>query len=237
MFSFRPPDSRSGFRLATRTLVALLALCLAAGCATLSSAPTLTPIPRSLTSTLPSRQADNPTAAAFWRATRQAQFTLDSQATQGLLASQTALAQAALTATSDARATVQAIYTAEHTWPQRVAETFVDNQLGWPVGVTQDQFLAVTSTVAGGRYEWLTQIAMSGAYTNLAPAKGPTPADFYAAVTVQFAPGRGQRSGRRGLWAGLPPGRRGFWLLWHSEVRLVPGDREPWLERRSADTA
>ena len=159
----------------------------------------------SLTSTPPSIQADNPTAAAFRGATRQAQSTLDSQATQGPLASQTAAAAAqatqtadaltALTATSDARATVQAIYTAEHTWPQRVAETFADNQLGWPIGLTQDQYLAVTSTVAGGRYQWLTQIAMSGAYTNLAPAKGPSPADFYAAVTVQFAPGGGNDQG------------------------------------------
>jgi hypothetical protein len=206
MSSFQPPASH--FLLRLSSFVAVLALFLTLACNSLSPASTAAPL--SLTPTLSAAaQADNPTAAAIRRATRQAQATRDSQATQAPLASQTAEAAAKATqtaeaqdagaATSAARATVQAIYAAEHTWSQRVAETFADNQLGWPVGLTQDQYLAVTSTVAGGRYQWITQIASTGAYTNLAPAKGPALADFYAAVTVRFVQGNDDGQAAYGL--------------------------------------
>ncbi len=157
----------------------------------------------------PTSASDNPTAGAILRATRQAAATQTRAATAAALASQTALAaagvtqtagaQAAATATVGARATLQALYTAEHSWPQRVNETFADNTLGWPTGLTQDQYLAVTTTVAGGRYQWLTAIASSGAYTNLAPAKGPVLGDFYAAVTVQFVQGNDDGHSAYGL--------------------------------------
>jgi hypothetical protein len=163
------------------------------------SAVVASPAPPPTATTQPTSASDNPTAGAIARATRAAAATSRSAATQAVLASQTAAAGAAATQTADAlaaatstvaaRATLQALYAAEHTWPQRIQETFADNQLGWPSGLTQDQYLAVTSTVIGGRYQWLAAIAKSGAYTNLAPSKEEPLGDFYAAVDVTFVQG------------------------------------------------
>jgi hypothetical protein len=195
------------------------------GCAAQPSAT------RSPTAAPPTSASDNPTAGAIARATRQAQATRNSQATQAPLASQTAAAaakatqtanaQAAATSTAAAQATLQAIYAAEHTWPQRLHEPFNDNQLGWPTGLTQDQYLAVTSTVAGGRYRWLAAIASSGAYTNLVPAKGPLLGDFYAAVTVQFVQGNDDGQSAYGLAFRLVNEDFGFFGIQKSGSFLV----------------
>jgi hypothetical protein len=185
-----------------------LLVVLAAGCSALTPAPTV--VPPTLTAAPPPTSAsDNPTAGAIRLATRQAQATRSRLATDAPLASQTAAAAAsatqaaaaldAATATAAIRATVQALYNAENSWPEPVHESFADNQLGWPLGVTQDQYLAVTSTVAGGSYQWLATIASSGAYTNLVPARGPSLGDFYAGVTVTFAQGNDNGQSDYGL--------------------------------------
>jgi hypothetical protein len=68
-------------------------------------------------------------------------------------------------------------------------EPFADNQLGWPVGLTQDNSLAVTSTVESGRYQWLITVVHGNSYFNLVPDKGPTFTDFYASVMVRLGVG------------------------------------------------
>ncbi len=156
--------------------------------------------------------SDNPTAGAARRATQQAQATRNAAATTTQLAAtqqagatQTAEAGAKITQTAQAQATVaaratgQAVLAAKAAWPQRLLDPFSDNQIGWPVGLTQDQYLAVTTTVAGGHYHWVTNITSSGAYTNLVPAKGAALTDFYAQVTVQFGPGNDDSESAYGL--------------------------------------
>src|SRR5579859_260561 len=167
----------------------ILLFSFACAAAPIARPPTLTPLPA------PTSASDNPTAGAARRLTQQAvaSGTADARraaAAQTAQFATQAAAYQALTqqAVADA-ATSQSILAAKAGWPQRLAETFSDNQLGWPVGLTQDEYLAVTSTVAGGHYHWVTTIANSGAYTNLVPAKGPRLGDFYAQVSVTFVQG------------------------------------------------
>ncbi len=177
-----------------------LLLVYVAGCNSFSLTPTSTPHN-------PAGEGDNPTAGAIARSTRQAQATLDSRATatrQTALAAetaqaaanatQTAEAQAEATATVVARVTAQAIVTAKSAWPNQLSESFSDNQLGWPIGVTQDRFLAVNSTLAEGRYQWVVTVESGNSYFNLIPENGPVFADFYAEVALQFVRGEADDS-------------------------------------------
>ena len=178
----------------------------ASACASspLSVPPTLTPA-----ATSPS---DNPTAGANRRATQQAQATRSSAATATRLAatvqaaaSQTALAGAQLTQSAQtqeavhAAATGQAVLAAKGAWPQRLLESFADNQLGWPTGLTADHSLSVTSTIAAGRYQWVTRVVNGNSYFNLVPDKGPVLSDFFAQVTVQFGQGNDDGQSAYGL--------------------------------------
>ena len=132
---------------------------------------------------------DDPTQGAIVRATRQA------QATQLVLAS-TATAQFAAAqatqdahATSVAQATAQSLLAAKSEWPRVLAETFKNNDLAWPVGVTQDHSLSVTSAVKDGRYSWSVVVTNGNSYFNLVPQKGPVLGDFYATLDVTLADG------------------------------------------------
>jgi hypothetical protein len=136
---------------------------------------------------------DDPTAGAIVRSTRQAQATvtrqaqLDEEATQvAAQATQTAEARAQATATAAVRATIQAIVTESAAWPLIIEEDFADNELGWPIGLKQDHSLAVTSTLEGGRYRWVTKIDNGNSYFNLVPTYSPVITDFVAAVDVTF---------------------------------------------------
>jgi hypothetical protein len=167
----------------------VLLLIVAVGC---SSAPIAVPH----TATPDFASDDNPTVGAIVRVTRQAQATatqravLNEAATRTVVeATQTAEARADATATVSARATVQAIVVEKAAWPLRLTEVFTDNQLGWPIGVKQDHSLAVTSTIAAGRYQWIVKVDNGNSYFNLVPTKSPTFTDFAAAVDVTFGSG------------------------------------------------
>ncbi|CAG0936408.1 hypothetical protein TFLX_05281 [Thermoflexales bacterium] len=171
-----------------RTLLGLLLLLLfVSGCgADLASDP----VPHTTPSLIP---ADDPTTGAIVRSTRQAQATVTRQAqmseeaTQAAVqATQTAEAQAEATATVAARATAQAIVAAKADWPSLIRESFVDNQLGWPLGLKQDRSLAVTSTIEAGRYQWAVKVDNGNSYFNLIPTNTPVVTDFVAAVNVTF---------------------------------------------------
>ena len=185
--------------ISTRLAGLAIILVLAPACSSLSPAPTANPPTQ--TPVFAAAAGDNPTAGAIRRATRQAQSTLSSQgtATAAGRATQTAMAQAAAAATVAARATGQAIVAAKSAWPRRVLESFSDNQQGWPVGLTHDHSLAVTSTVAGGQYQWVTKVDHGNSYFNLVPNKGPVLTDFYAGVSVQFGPGNDDGQSAYGL--------------------------------------
>src|SRR5579859_4439687 len=187
-----------------RALAITACLLAVAGCA----AQAASPVPPTAA---PTSASDNPTAGAIRLATRQAATQAAAAATRraatqaaataaraAALASQTAVAAAASTAqastqaavTQSAQATGQAIMAVQAAWPVRLHETFADNHLGWPAGPLQDHLLAITTTVASGRYDWLTAVtdlSDQGTYTNLLPTGGPAVSDFSASVTIQFA--------------------------------------------------
>ncbi len=149
---------------------------------------------------------DNPTTGAIARSTRQAQATvtrqamLNGEATQvAMQATQTAEAHAAAAATVVARATAQAIIAAQADWPSLIRESFVDNQLGWPLGLRQDDSLAVTSTIKAGRYHWVVDVAHGNSYFNLIPTDSPRLTEFHAVVNVQFVQGNDDGQSAYGL--------------------------------------
>jgi len=168
----------------------VLALLFASGCS---------PAPIALPHTATPSAAyleDNPTTGAIARATRQAQATatqravLDEAATRTVVkATQTAEAQVNAAATVMAQATAQAIVMEKAAWPLLISESFTDNRLGWPLGLTQDHSLAVTSTLAAGRYQWVAKVENGNSYFNLVPTNTSVITDFAAAVNVKFGPG------------------------------------------------
>lgn len=136
---------------------------------------------------------DDPTLGAVVRSTRQAQATvtrqaqLNEEATQAAVqATQTAEDHAHAAATAAARATIQAIVTEKAVWPLIIDEDFVDNQLGWPLGLKQDHSLAVTSTLEDGRYQWVVKVDNGNSYFNLVPTHTAVITDFAASVDVTF---------------------------------------------------
>ena len=171
-----------------------LMLIFISGC---SSAPVPTSIPH--TSTPHFAPDDNPTTGAMARSTRQAQATVTRQAMLNEEATQTAEAQVDATATVVARATAQAIVAAKADWPSLIRESFSDNQLGWPLGLTQDHSLAVTSTITTGRYHWVVNVMNGNSYFNLIPTNGPSLDKFQAAVNVQFVQGNDDGQSAYGL--------------------------------------
>jgi hypothetical protein len=189
------------FILPTSAFILLLVACAPAP---VSVPPSLTPAPTS--------PSDNPTAGANRRATQQAAATRSSAATATrqaatlqAAASQTALAGAQLTQAAQtqeaihAAATGQAVLAAKSAWPQRLIESFADNQLGWPTGLTVDHSLSVTATVAGGRYQWVTRVVNGNVYFNLVPSKGTALSDFLAQVSVHFGQGNDDGQSAYGL--------------------------------------
>jgi hypothetical protein len=183
-----------------------LLLCFACASAPSALSSTLTPRPA------PTSASDNPTAGAARRltqaaaATRSAAGTATTLAiTQGAAASQNAQVAAQLKQTAQAAGTVQAQATgqamlaAKDAWPQRLLETFADNQLGWPTGVTADHSLSVTATIADGQYQWLTRVVNGNSYFNLVPSQGPVLTDFYAQVSVTFGAGNDDGDSAYGL--------------------------------------
>ena len=131
--------------------------------------------------------------AAVLTATQQAAMTQTAQA--AAQATQTAQA----VASAAAQATGQAMLAAKDAWPQRLLDTFADNQLGWPTGLTADHSLSVTATIADGHYHWLTRVVNGNSYFNLVPSQGPVLTDFFAQVSVTFGAGNDDGQSAYGL--------------------------------------
>ena len=132
---------------------------------------------------------DNPTAGAIQRSTRQAQATINGRATAVAQASETAEARANATATLVARATRQAVIAAKSAWPRVISESFKNNALGWPLGVTTDTSPVVTSNMSNESYQWSVVVPHGNSYINLIPKNGPLLSAFYVSVTVRFVSG------------------------------------------------
>jgi len=129
------------------------------------------------------------TAGAVARATNIAQATRDAEAAA---ATATAEAEAAVaaTATAEAQAIADSIIAAQASWPSAIAESFADNHLGWPVGLSEDEFIAVDTAITGGKYAWTVNPKKGGSYENLIPEAGGEFTDFYASVDIQFVRGK-----------------------------------------------
>lgn len=142
---------------------------------------------------IPAVQHDNATSGAAQRSTRQAQATLDArstldvQSTATAWASETAWAQKNATATVVARVTGEAVVAAKSAWKMVIHETFQNNALLWPLGVTTDSSPVVTANIADGSYQWAVVVPEGNTYINLLPKNVPAFSAFYASVTVQFA--------------------------------------------------
>jgi hypothetical protein len=226
----------------------VLALLFATGC---NPAPMAVPLTATLSA---ANLEDNPATGAIARATRQAQATATQRAVSeeaatrtAVKATQTAETQVAATATVMARATAQAIVMEKTAWPLRVTESFTDNQLGWPIGVKQDHSLAVTSTIAGGRYQWIVNVVNGNSYFNLVPTYSPTFTNFYAGVNVLFGPGDDDGRLAYGLTFRHVDNDYGFFGIrksgeflalevQHTGIYQSMGDRSPTIDTRPGHT-
>lgn len=232
-----------------RVLFGLVLLICAAGCSSVA-APTEAP----RTATPGFAPDDNPTTGAVVRSTRQAQATatrqaqLNEEATQTVTqATQTAEARATATATAVAGATAQAIVTAQADWPLLIDESFADNRLGWPLGLKQDQSLAVTSTIEAGRYHWVVTVVNGNSYFNLIPTNGPRLDRFQATVNVQFMQGNDDGQSAYGLtfrhvdddygfFGILKSGRYLALEVHHTGIYQSIGGRSPAIDTRPGYT-
>jgi len=219
----------------------------------------VTPIP-----TITPTSADNPTAGAIARMTQiakatqdaestaDAQATLDESATQiADRATQTEQAYFDATATLVAQATREAILAAQAAWPNRLSDSFEDNHLDWPLGLTRDNSLSVDSQISAQHYQWTVNVFNGNSYFNLIPAKGPMFSDFYVAVTIQFT--QGSEDGmaaygltfrhveddygffgitRKGLFRVLEVHHTGIYQLWMSDSVAI--DTHPGVMNRLA---
>lgn len=176
-------------RFATVLTGSILLIGLLAACSSLIDEP---PTATTALTPRPGKVDDDATTGAISRSTREAQATRNAEATlnadatakqQSVLASQTALK---LTQIVEARVTGDAVFAAKSHWPRRISESFRDNSLGWPLGVTTDQSPVVTSSIANGGYLWSVVVPHGNSYINLIPKNGSIFSSLYASVTVEF---------------------------------------------------
>ena len=93
------------------------------------------------------------------------------------------------TATVVARSTRDAILALPATWTSHLLDSFADNHLNWPIGITQDHSLSVDSQIIDGQYQWTVHVVNGNSYFNLVPSNIATFTAFYAVVTVVFGQG------------------------------------------------
>ena len=209
------------FRLILHAQRSAFILLFAVACASAPLAPSATPAP-------PTSASDNPTAGAARRLTQQAATAVAASLTQRAAATQTALAAARVTAAAQTQAAVQAaatgqaVQSAKGVWPQRLVESFADNHLGWPLGLTADHSLSVTSSIDASRYRWLTHVANGNSYFNLAPSQAPVFTDLYAQVTLRFVSGNDDGESAYGLVFRLLKNDYGFFgVLKSGRIRIL----------------
>ena len=137
-----------------------------------------------------------PTATAV--PTRDTQSTAASQNATATAGAKTT-AQAVQQATAETRAMAQAVIATQAPWSPLWVESFTDNRRGWPTGVQQDEFIAVTAVITGGKYLWTVSPKKGDSYWNLIPTNGKALADFSAAVNLRFIRGSDEGSYAYGL--------------------------------------
>jgi ribosomal protein L7/L12 len=128
------------------------------------------------------------TAGAVARATNIVRATREAEAAAATATAQAGAARAA-TATAEAQVIADSIIAAQASWPSAIAESFADNQLGWPVGLEEDDYIAVNTEIADGKYIWAVNPKDGGSYENMIPEAGGAFAGFYAAVDVELVGG------------------------------------------------
>jgi ribosomal protein L7/L12 len=148
------------------------------------TAPAPVPTPSAIQVTATARAARD--ALATQPATRDAQSTA---ASQNATATAEARAVQKVTATAQARAMAQSILATQAPWPPLWVESFADNRRGWPTGIQQDEFIAVTTAITNGKYLCTVNPKQGNSYWNMLPAGGKALADFSAVVNLRFIRG------------------------------------------------
>jgi ribosomal protein L7/L12 len=120
-------------------------------------------------------------------------------ASQNATATAEARAVQKVTATAKAQQVAQSILTTQAPWPPQWVESFADNRRGWPTGVQQDEFIAVTAVITNGKYLWTVVPKKDDSYWNLIPTNGKALADFSAEVNLRFIRGNDEGSYAYGL--------------------------------------
>jgi len=119
--------------------------------------------------------------------------TRDAQATQQASQNATATAETRavqkVAATAEAQAMAQSILATQAPWSPLWVESFADNRRGWPAGIQQDEFIAVTAVITDGKYLWTVNPKKGNSYWNLLPTGDKALADFSAAVNLRFIRG------------------------------------------------
>jgi len=140
------------------------------------------------------------TASAAMQATEQANRDAQSTAaSRNATATAEARAFQKATATAQARIVAQSILATQAPWQPLWVESFADNRRGWPTGVQQDEFIAVTAVITGGKYLWTVNPKEGNSYWNLIPTDSKTLADFSATVSLRFIRGSDEGSYAYGL--------------------------------------
>ena len=166
-----------------------------------------TSLPRAIATAAPAVSAvdADATAGAKSRSTQQAQ----ARATATRAAQRAATATAAAGATAEAAAaeataqaetaaTAQAVITAQAAWPVVVSDNFSNNQLGWPVGPSEDDYFNITTTVKSKKFAWAF-VPKQSAYANAYPLNPKAYSDFSATVKVKFVQGGADGNTTAGL--------------------------------------
>ena len=83
----------------------------------------------------------------------------------------------------------QSILATQAPWRPLFVESFADNRRGWPTGLQQDEFIAVTAVITDGKYLWTVNPKKGNSYWNLIPTGGKALTDFSAAVNLRFIRG------------------------------------------------
>jgi ribosomal protein L7/L12 len=154
--------------------------------------PVPVPAPRAILATATAIAAAQPTVPA----TRNARSTV---ASQSATATAEARAVQKVTATAQARAVAQSILATQAPWQPLWVESFADNSRGWPTGLQQDEFIAVTSVITNGKYVWTVNPKQGDSYWNLIPTDGEALTDFSAAVSLRLIRGNDEGSYAYGL--------------------------------------
>ncbi len=149
--------------------------------------PTPTPTPTLAPALVEATQAVSIRETAAIEQAQAAAVAATARAQADSAATQAAEAQA----TAQAEAEIQSLIAASNEWPVVINETFDNNRLDWPIGLTRDNSLSVEGKVADGQYAWDVTVRSGNSYFNLLPGDEGEFDSFYAAVDIQMFGGEG----------------------------------------------